>query len=174
MKTFSFMAKVIPASSDEKAILNKAYCNPGTKFEGAWYFMPSTTLTTLRENASLCVLYDETVPEGCIEVGLLNRLFYQLQLNETYAFTPSPSPKAITECTLEISPIKTDGSTLEDTDIPTWKAGLDWHHIVQGRAFAARLKNGTYKCIPSLVLPDGAGYLDSNTVITIRQTKSLK
>ena len=183
MKTFSFMAKVIPSSSEEKALSNKAYCNPGTKFEGAWYFMPSSTITTLRENASLCVLYDETVPEGCIEVGLLNRLFYQLQLNETYAFTPAPSPKAITECTLEVSPIKTDGTLLDDNDVPTWKTSLGWQHIVQGRAFTARVQgralaervqNGIYKFIPSLVLPDGAGTLDSGTVLTIRQTNSLK
>lgn len=174
MGTFSFMAKVVASASEEKALSNKAYCNPGTKFDGAWYFIPSTTYSTLNENASLCVLYDENTPEGCIEVGLFHRLFYQLSMGETYAFTPAPMPKVLAECALDVSPIKTDGTVLEDTDIDTWRAGLGWQHIVQGRALAVRVQNGTYKCIPRLALPDGAGVLDSNTLLTIRQVKSLK
>lgn len=174
MNTFSFMAKIIPSANEEKALSNKAYCNPGTKFEGAWYYMPSTTYSTLNENASLCVLYDETVPEGCIEVGLFNRLFYSLEMGETYAFTPASMPKLLAECTLEVSPIKMDGTVLDDTDIDIWRAGLGWQHLVQGRALAARVQNSTYKCIPRLVLPDGAGILDTNTILTILQVKSLK
>jgi hypothetical protein len=165
-----FTARVQACSTEEKALKNVLFYNPGHPFEGAdWMYVYPNTFRGL--SAVLRLVYDPTTPEGCVEVGAFQREYFNLTLGASVKFERAGTIPELTSCTIRISRLGQKART-HFADIPVdpvcWAKTLNGMACEIGCPLAVKGMNSLlYKIVPEASRPGTSGVFTKNTILTI-------
>jgi hypothetical protein len=159
-----FTARIAPATSTERALMNKLFYNPGGPFEGEVFVAPDPLPQRLVQRACARLVYDPNTPPGQVEASSLQRLTFDLVLGNETRFVVCEPPLPVEQCWFHVSRFNHNEPIPLDPN--AWKSVLTGLIIIQGNTFA--VNNGfNYKLYPQSVYPRGAGIITKDTQIII-------
>jgi hypothetical protein len=166
-----FTAKVIPCSTPEKAGQNVAFYNPGFRFEEGHVFVyPDDCSPSVSAAAALRLVYCPTTPDGYIEMGKFQRLYFGLTLDAApRKFLPAGAIPEITSCKIRVSRIDGRPGVVS-------VRGEDWAHLLDGMVGVVDCPlvvnhldtyRVIYRVTPQDMWPVGAGIFTKDTKLAV-------